>query len=161
MQPVLENTHRDRRQLEDLMTSRRPDMVTLHLAEQVAAPALLRPMLDHLVHPLDRHKAAAVTRMTRLTTRVAPLRSRPLTPRRPRRILARRQRRVTRVPTQPTLQLRHTSLEPPIRLDQLTQPHQQPKRCLPITIKDRLRLSPLHTNKFDTPAEVPSSNQGD
>jgi hypothetical protein len=31
--------------------------------------------------------------------------------------------------------------------------------CLPITINDRLSLSPLHTNKFNTPTEVPSSNQ--
>ena len=48
-----------------------PSKVTLHLAEQVAAPALLGPMLDHLVHPHDRHKAAAVTLMTRLPTRIS------------------------------------------------------------------------------------------
>ena len=70
MQPVLEHKHRDRWQLEDLMTSRRPDRVTLRLAEQVAAPATLGPVLDHLDDPLDRHETATVTR---LPTGIAPL----------------------------------------------------------------------------------------
>ena len=37
------------------------------------------------------------------------------------------------------------SPKPTVRLNKLTEPHQQPKRRLPITIKNRLSLRPLHT----------------
>jgi hypothetical protein len=95
-----------------------------------------------------------------LLTRLTPAPStRPLparTPRRRRRILRARQRRVPRTPVQPPLKLRHPSLKPLVRLNQLTQPQQQQDSRLTITIKDRLSLSPLHTTRFDTAPEVPS-----
>src|SRR5216684_2382877 len=85
-----------------------------------------------------------------------PTRPLPARPRRHRRrVLRRRQRRVPRTPVQPTLELTHTSLEPLVRLDQLTDPQQQPDRSLTITIKDRLSLNPLHTTKFAAPTRVP------
>ena len=43
-----------------------------------------------------------------------------------------------------------------VRLDQLVKPKQQRDSRLTITIKDRLRLSPLHTTRFAARTEVPS-----
>ena len=99
----------------------------------------------------------------------APLAARPLparTRRRRRRILRRRQRRVPRTPIQPTLELGNPTLEPLVRLDQplvrrdqLIQPKQQTDSRLAITIKDRLGLSPLHTNMFAAgPGSLPHLN---
>ena len=113
-------------------------------------------MLDHLVDLLGRKQSPVPALMPGLTatppTRPLPARTR----RRRRRILRRRQRRVPRTPVQPPLKLGHPSLEPLVRLDQLAHPQQQRDSRLAITIKDRLGLSPLHTDWFAAGTEVPS-----
>ena len=120
-------------------------------------------MLEELVHPLGPNKLTVAALMPLLATALAPrpLPARPLRSRR--RILRRRQRRVPRTPVQPTLQLGNPTLEPPIRLhqtlvrhDQIIQPKQQPHSRLAITIQERPRLSPVHTNTFAARKEVPS-----
>ena len=118
-------------------------------SEQVRArPAALRPMLDDLVDLLERKQPPMPALMPRLAT-TSPTRPLPArTRRRRRRILRRRQRRVPRTPVQPPLELGHPSLEPLVRLHQLAHPQQQRDSRLTITIKDRLRLSPLHTTGF-------------
>jgi len=106
-------------------------------------------------NPLERKQPPVLALMPRLTT-TPPTRSRPARTRRHRRrILGRRQRRVPRTPVQPPLKLDHPSLEPLVRLDQLAHPQQQRDRRLPITVKDRPSLSPLHTSTFAAPTRVP------
>ncbi len=74
----------------------------------------------------------------------------------PTRVLRGRQRGVARTALEPPLKLGHPGLEPPVRLQQLADPHQQRDRGLPITIENRLRLGPLHNPEFATPERVPS-----
>ncbi len=64
---------------------------------------------------------------------------------------------------QTTLELGNPRLEPLIRLDQplirldqLAEPKQQPQSRLPITIKNRLGLAPLHTQTFAARPQVPA-----
>ena len=113
-------------------------------------------MLNDLVHPLGRKQPPEPALVAGLTTASAtrPLPSR--TRRRRRRILRRRKRRVPRTPVQPPLELSNPSLETLVRLHQLPEPKQQPDSRLTITIKNRLGLSPLHTNTFAARTEVPS-----
>ena len=113
-------------------------------------------MINKLVNLPGRQQPTMLALMPRLAaaTPTRPLPAR--TWRRRRRILRRRQRRVPRAPVQPPLKLAHPSLEPLVRLDQLTDPQQQRDSRLTITIKDRLSLNPLHTTTFDTGTEVPS-----
>ena len=93
-----------------------------------------------------------------------PIRLLPTRPRRSRRwILRGRKRRVPRTPIQATLKLTNPNLEPLVRLnqplvryDQIVEPKQQPDSRLTITIKNRLRLGPLHTHLFAVRPEVPS-----
>jgi hypothetical protein len=164
VQPVFAHPHSDRRQLRDLMTPRLDRINPLRLAKHVRArPAPLRPILDHLIDLLwpKQPPVAALVPLLPAPLPARPLPSRPLRSRR--RILRRRQRRVPRTPVQTSLELGHPSLEPLvrlhqplIRLDQPIKPKQQPDRCLTITIQDRLRLGPLHTNTFAARPEVPS-----
>ncbi len=113
-------------------------------------------MLDDLVDLLGRNQPSVPALVTRLTTtpstRSLPARTR----RRRRRILRRRQRGVSRAPVQPPLELTDPGLEPPVRVDQLANPHKQSDRRLPITIENRLRVGPLHTTEFATLKRVPS-----
>jgi hypothetical protein len=55
-------------------------------------------------------------------------------------------------------ELGHPSLEPPVRLDQLPDPHQQRDRRLPIAVENRLRLGALHTREFAALKRVPSGD---
>ena len=157
VQPMLGHTDRGRRQLRDLVPPRLRRVHQVRRAEHVRArPAAHGPMLDYLVDLLGRKQPPVPALMPGLT---APPPTRPLparTRRRRRRILRRRQRRVPRTPAQPPLELGHPSLEPLVRLDQLTHPKQQQDRRLPITIKDRLGLHPLHTPRFAARTEDPS-----
>ena len=113
-------------------------------------------MIDEPVDPLRRKQPPVLALMPGLAapppTRSLPSRTR----RRRRRILRRRQRRVPRAPVQPPLELGYPSLQPLVRLDQLTDPQQQRDSRLTITIKDRLSLSPLHSSMFAARTEVPS-----
>src|SRR6266545_1830162 len=63
-----------RRQLRHLVTSGRTARLLLIRAEDVAAAAALRPVLDHLPHPLDRKQRPPMPNMARLA---APLSPRP------------------------------------------------------------------------------------
>jgi len=112
-------------------------------------------MLDDLVYLLGRKQPSVPAPVTRLTTTPSTGALPARTRRRRRRILGRRKRRVPRTPLQPPLELSHTSLEPLIRLNQLTHPQQQQDSRLTITIKDRLGLGPLHTTRFAASARVP------
>jgi hypothetical protein len=105
-------------------------------------------LVDNLVDLLRRKQAPVSALMTGLAASL-PARSFPSWPWwRRRRVLRRRQRRVPRTPIQTPLKLTHPSLQPPVRLDQLTDPQKQLDRGLTITIQNRLRLNPLHTTTF-------------
>src|SRR6266511_3596238 len=105
-------------------------------------------MLDHLVELLGWKQPSVPALMPGLTT-TPPTRPLPArTRRRRRRILGGRKRRVPRTAVQPPLKLGHPSLEPLVRLDQLAHPQQQRDSRLPIAIKDRLRLCPLHYRRI-------------
>lgn len=113
-------------------------------------------MLNDLVNLLGRKQPSVPALVSRLTTtpstRSLPARTR----RRRRRILRRRQRGVSRAPLQPPLELADPHLEPPVRVDQLANPHKHSDRRLPITVQNRLRLGPLHTTEFAPLKRVPS-----
>ncbi len=161
---MLSHPHRDRRQLRHLVTPRLDRVHPLWQSKhERARPAALGPMLDHLIHLLRPDKPPVPALMPLLATALAlrPLPARPFGSRR--RILRRRQRRVPRTPVQPTLELGNPTLEPLVHLhqtlvrcDQIIQPKQQPDSRLAITIQDRPRLSPVHTNTFAAWTEVPS-----
>jgi len=51
---MLADLNRKRRQLRHLMPRRRSSRVVLLLAEDMAATAPLRPVIDDVVHPLQR-----------------------------------------------------------------------------------------------------------
>src|SRR6266498_1899543 len=146
---MLAQRDRGRRQLADLVPLHGGRVDPLVGGEDVrAGPAALRPVLDNLVHPLERKQRPVLAFMPGLA---APLATGawPAGPRRRRRrILRRRQRRVARTALEPPLELSDSRLEPPIRLDKLSDPHQQRDRRLPITIEDRLRLRPLHPTQL-------------
>ncbi len=157
MQTVLGHGDRDRRQLTHLVALRASRLDALALAEPTSAVgAACRPMLNHLTHPLQRKQPPAPALMPGLAAAPAPARRLPRPRRRRRRILGGRQRRIARAPVETPLQLGDAGLQPPIRLDQLANPHQQRDRRLPITVENPLRLSPLHTPQFATPKRVPS-----
>src|SRR6266511_2956974 len=146
---MLAQRDRGRRQLADLVPLHGGRVDPLVGGEDVrAGPAALRPVLNNLVHPLERKQRPVLAFMPGLA---APLATGawPAGPRRRRRrILRRRQRRVARTALEPPLELSDSRLEPPIRLDKLSDPHQQRDRRLPITIEDRLRLRPLHPTQL-------------
>src|SRR5438046_10418732 len=116
MQPMLDHSDRDRRQLRHLPQRRLDRIDTLGFGENVGTrPTAVGPMLDDLVDPLGRQQPPVPTLVPLLPT---PLPARPRatrTWRSRRRILRRRQRRVPRTPVQTTLELRTPSLEPLVR----------------------------------------------
>src|SRR6266511_4788743 len=130
---MLAQRDRGRRQLADLVPLHGGRVDPLVGGEDVrAGPAALRPVLDNLVHPLERKQRPVLAFMPGLA---APLATGawPAGPRRRRRrILRRRQRRVARTALEPPLELSDSRLEPPIRLDKLSDPHQQRDRRLPL-----------------------------
>ncbi len=156
---MLADLDRERRQLRHLVTSGRTARPLLIRAEDVAAAAALRPVLDHLAHPLDRKQRPPMPNMARLAAPLSPRPPRPPPLCRPRRILARRQRRVMRVALQPLLELSNTLGE----LCQLgvlcfhsrrqRQQHLD-HRLAPLRV-DRLRLRALHTAFIRRPGAGP------
>jgi hypothetical protein len=158
---MLAHDHSDRRQLGELVASRLAGRNPLRLAEYVTAATPLGPMLNDLIDALDRLEPTAVTGMTRLPARPT-IRPRPLPLRRPGRILARRQRRVPRTPAQAPLKLLHPSPQlrdlRVLKSDPLRQRHKHGDHRLTTLLEDSLRLSPLHTTRFDTRAQDPSSD---
>src|ERR1019366_7327315 len=136
------------------------------------AATSIRVVIDELVDLVLGQKLAARPRVPGLRARLAPppalrpdfrLRGRPSTPLPPRlpRILRRRLRTVTRTPTRLLLQTPDPLLQPrpqhsqPLNRRRQLQDHLD--ATLPPRLIDRLRLSPLHTNKFDAPTEDPPS----
>src|SRR5213593_2629906 len=145
MQAMLADRDRDRRQLADLVALRRSRVDPLVLTEVArACLTALRPVLDQLVHLLERKQRPVPAFVTGLA---AARSARPRLTRarwRRGRIPPGRKRGVARAPVEPLLKLADTGLEPPVRLDQLTDPHQQADRRLPVTVENRLRLGTLH-----------------
>jgi hypothetical protein len=58
---MLADLNRQRRQLRDLVPSGRSGRVVLTLAEDMAAAAPLRPVVDDVRNSLDREQGASVT----------------------------------------------------------------------------------------------------
>src|SRR5919108_1124999 len=148
VQPVLGHTHRDRRQLRDLLPPRLHRVNAASRVEHVRAHAApLGPMLDALVDLRGRKQPPVPALVPGLASPLAAG-AWPAWPRRCRgRILRGRQRRVARAATEPPLKLGDASLQPPVRLDELADPHQQRHRRLPVAVEDRLRLGPLHAGR--------------
>ncbi len=139
------------------MALRRGRIDPLVLAEGArAGVAALRPVLDDFVHPPERKQPAVRALVSGLAAAAPPRPRRRRPGRRRRRVLRGRQRGVARTALEPPLKLGHPGLEPPVRLHQLADLHQQRDRGLPITIENRLRLGPLHNLEFATPERVPS-----
>src|SRR5712691_8276690 len=145
VQTVLAHPHRDRWQLADLVALRGGRVDALVLAEGArAVAAALRPVVDHLVHPLERKQPAVLTLVSGLTA-AAAARAWLAWPRRCRgRVLRGWQRGVARASVEALLELGDPCLKPPVRLDQLADPHQQRERRLPIPVENRLCLGTLH-----------------
>src|SRR5439155_26291362 len=141
MQAMLGDRDRDRRQLADLVALRRSRVDPLILTEGVrACLTALRPVLDQLVHLLERKQRPVPAFVTGLA---AARSARPRLTRarwRRGRILRGRKRGVARSPVEPLLELADAGLEPPVRLNQLTDAHQERNRSLPVAIENRLRL---------------------
>jgi hypothetical protein len=128
------------------MTHRLTHTEQLARGKDVAAPAVLRPMLNHLIDRTRRQQLAAVTLVPRLSALRTPRAI--LSPRRPPlawRIRARRQRRVTRAPRELTLQLSHPRFE---LLNTTIHRQQNLDYSLTPRVIDRLRLRALHTPTF-------------
>jgi hypothetical protein len=160
LQAVLADLDRKRRQFRHLVPRGRTARLALLLAEDVAATAALRPVVDDLAHPLDRKQRSPVPEMAPLTALLAARPPRPSALPQPRRIVARRQRRVARIALQPLLELLDTLRQRgELRVLRL-QPRRQREqrvddRLAPLRV-DRLRLRTLHTRSFATPKRVPA-----
>jgi hypothetical protein len=160
LQAVLADLDRKRRQLRHLMPRRPTTRLTLLLAEDMAATATRRPVIDDLPHPFALKQRASMPDVAGLCALLAPRPARPAPLAQPRRIMARRQRRVARVTLQPLLELLNALRQ----RRQLRVLHLQPRRQrqqrldhrLPPSRVDRLRLRPLHTRSFATPKRVPA-----
>jgi hypothetical protein len=157
---VLADLDRKRRQLRHLMPRRRPTRLTLILAEDVAATAARRPVVDELRHAFDLKQRAPMADMARLAALLAARPARPPPLAEPGRIVARRQRRVTRVAPQPLLELLHPLRQRRelriLRLQSRRQRQQRvDHRLAPLRV-DRLRVRALHTRSFATPNRVPA-----
>ena len=145
VQAMLAHRHCDRGQLADLMTLRRGSLDAFLIAEGTRArAAALGPVIDDLVHLLERQQGPALARVAGLSAG-PPGRGRLTRPRRRRGRVGRgRQRGVVRVAAQALLEIGDATLKPPVRLDQLGGLHEQGDRHLPVAIKDRLRLGAFH-----------------
>ena len=84
---MLGDTDRDRGQLGDLVAGRLAEGAMLGLSEAVAAGAALWPVLDDLIHGLDRGQPSTMAFMTMLGAPFATGRRGPLARGRLRRIL--------------------------------------------------------------------------
>ncbi len=144
LQAVLADLDRERRQLRDLMPRRCRNGLTLVVGENVAAATPLRPVIDDIRHPLDWKQRSPVTRMSRLSARLAPRPARAAALPEPRRVMARRERGVARVALQPLLELldplRQRSQLRVLRLQPRRQRHQRLDHRLASRRVDRLRL---------------------
>ena len=157
---MLAEDDRDRRQLRDLVARRLANGAALCLAEAVAAGATLGPVVDELIDALKRKQGTASALVAELaptlSARAWLVRSR----RRRGRILRGWQRGVARTPVEALLELCQAGLQPPVRLNQLIDSHQQGERRLPVAIEDRLCLGPLHTGRVRRIQEGPCSATG-
>ena len=160
LQAMLGEDDRDRRQLRDLVASRLANGAALRLAEAVAAGTTLGPVIDELIDALKRKQgttSALVAELaSTLSARAWLVRSR----RRRGRILRGWQRGVARTPVEALLELCHAGLQPPVRLNQLIDTHQQDECRLPVAIEDRLCLGPLHSGRVRRTQEGPCSATG-
>src|SRR5438034_9565810 len=164
MRAMLEEDHRDRRQLRHLAAPEPPAGLALILAEPTpAAAARIRIVIDDLIDLVFRQQLAARTLVPGLAARLALTRA--LGPRlrlRPRlrpalgprfwQVLGRWLRGVARVLARLLLKPTHPLLEPLTPPGQpLTRPR-QPKdhlnATLPPRLVDRLRLRAVHTPKI-------------
>src|SRR5439155_25879819 len=143
-QAVLADLDRERRQLRDLMPRRCRNALALVVGENVAAATPLRPVIDDIRHPLGWEQRSPVTRMSRLSARLAPRPARAAALPEPRRVMARRERGVARVALQPLLELldplRERSQLRVLRLQPRRQRHQRLDQRLASRPADRLRL---------------------
>jgi hypothetical protein len=160
LQAVLADLDRKRRQLRHLMPRRLPSRRALTLPEDVAAATPLRPVLDHLAHPLERKQRPPMPAMARLPALLPPRPPRPAPLPQPRRIIARRQRRIARVAFEALLELldplRQRGELRVLRLQPRRQRQQHVDHRLASLRVDRLRLRALHTRSFATPKRVPA-----
>ncbi len=132
----------------------------LLLAEDMAATAALRPVVDDLGHPFDREQGAPVAGMARLSALLPPRPARAAALPQPGRVMAPRQRRVPRVTLQPLLELLEALSQRRQLRVLLRQPRRDAERRVDHRLAslrvDRLRLRPLHTRSFATPKRVPA-----
>jgi hypothetical protein len=120
-------------------------------------------VVDQPIDLRERLQRPPVAGMARLPTLLSPRAWRALARRRARRILAGRKRGVLRAAAQPPLELLHPCRQLRdlrlLRLDPRRQREQHRDDSLASLGVDRLRLGPLHTTRFASPAEVPSQLQ--
>ena len=157
---VLDDAHRDRRQLLELMARRIADRDALGGHEHVPALAPVRPVLDDLVDGPRRQQRPPLALVTGLAALLATRSVLAAPRRRAGRILAGRLRGVARVAPQPALELRdallltgHTLGQP---RDLLVHPQQHRDHRLTALVVDRLRLGALHTTEFAAAALCPA-----
>jgi len=156
VQAVLAHPDRDRGQLGELVALRGRRLDALVLREDMrAGPAALRPVLYDLIDARERQPRPALALVPGLAAGRTPARRLLRARRRRGRILRGRKRRGTRTPGQPLLELGDAGLEPPVRLDQLPDLHQQRDRGFPLAVEDRLRLGTLHTEPVRRPQRGP------
>jgi hypothetical protein len=145
VQAMLAHPDRDRRELANLVALRRGCLDALLLAEGARArAAALRPVLDELVHPLERKQGAVPAWITGLATPPSTRARLARARRRRGRILGGRKRGVARVAVEPLLELGDAGLKPPVRLDQLAHLHEQGDRRFAVAVENCLRFSTLH-----------------
>src|SRR6266540_3218567 len=170
VQTMLAHLDDDRRQLAHLMAHRIAIRLALCLSELVPATTALRPVVDLMIDPLGRQQTPVPALMTRLPTLPA---ARPLPAfarRRARRVLAWWCRGIARVATEPLLEVlnpREELLDLPgllgdlrvLRIDSRRERQQHADDRIPALLVDRLGLGPLHTARFATPTEDPSTLQ--
>src|SRR5215211_3916913 len=150
---MLDHPDRQPRQLLDLITPRRADRDPLGLGEDVPAATDRGPVTDDLVDRGRRQQLTAATLMTRLTAWRAPRPLRPPRWTRTRRIARWRPRGVARVAGKLPLELvdpRRQPLNlPPQPLVLRRKLKQNTHNRLTARVVDRLRLTPIHTPRFD------------
>jgi hypothetical protein len=148
---MLNHTHRDRRELFDLVARRLAHRAALLRGEHMPAAAARRPVLDYLVDCPRWQQRPAVPLVAILGALLAA--TGILTPRRGAgQVRTRRARGVARALPQLSLELLHPRLQ---LLDTPVHPQQNLDNSLTPSVIDRLRLSALHNPRFDTPGLCP------